>query len=104
MPGSKNLERTTTTTKTKDDAGSTTKTKTKTDSAGKVVKQTTVNKDADTGTKTKTVTRNTTTRQDNLKAFRDAKDKYKDAVKAWREGGKQGPKPEKPKRRDFMKA
>ena len=104
MPGNKNLERTTTTTKTKDDAGNKTKTKTRTDSAGKVVKEKTVTKDAETGTKTKTVTKNTSTRKDNLQKFRAAKAKYKDAVKAWREGGKQGPKPERPRRRDFMKA
>tara|TARA_R100000329_G_scaffold11869_3_gene12843 strand:- start:28 stop:897 length:870 start_codon:yes stop_codon:yes gene_type:complete len=96
--------RTTDTTKTKDDAGNKTTTKTTTDSAGKVVKEKTVTKDAETGTKTKTTTKNTSTRQDNLQKFRAAKAKYKDAVKAWREGGKQGPKPERPKRRDFMRA
>lgn len=96
--------RTTTTTKTNDDAGNKSKTKTTTDSEGKVVKEKTVTKDAETGTRTKTTTKNTSTRQDNLKAFRNAKAKYKDDVKAWREGGKQGPKPERPKRRDFMRA
>ena len=104
MPGSKNLERKTTTVKTKDDAGNKTKTKTTTDSAGKVVKEKTVNKDAETGTKTKTVTRNTSTRQDNKNKFQEAKAKYKEALAAWKQGGKEGPKPERPRRRDFMKA
>ena len=63
-----------------------------------------MNKDADTGTKTKTVTRNTTTRQDNKKRFQEAKAKYKEDLAAWKQGGKEGPKPERPKRRDFMRA
>ena len=94
MPGSKNLERKTTTVKTKDDAGNKTKTKTTTDSAGKVVKEKTKTKDAETGTRTKTVTKSDSTRKTKRKSYREA-------VKAWRDGGKQG---DKPKRKDYMRA
>jgi len=43
-------------------------------------------------------------RETNLKAFRDAKAKFKEDLAAWKQGGKEGPKPERPRRRDFMKA
>jgi len=93
MPGT-SVERKKTTTKTVTPEGDKTKTRTKTDSEGKVVKQVTKTKDAETGDTTRDVTRSDSTRKTKRKSYREA-------VKAWRDGGKQG---DKPKRKDYMRA
>ena len=65
-----------------------------TDDQNKVVRQKDVKVDPDTGDKTKTVTKSDSTRKTKRKSYREA-------VKAWRDGGKQG---DKPKRKDYMRA
>jgi hypothetical protein len=75
-----------------------------TDDKGKVVKKKDVKVDPVTGDRTKTVTKSDSTRKTNRKSYQAAMDTYRDAVKAWRKGGKEGDKPEKPKRREYMRA
>jgi len=65
-----------------------------TDDQGKVVRQKDVKVDPNTGDRTKTVTKSDSTRKTKRKSYREA-------VKAWRDGGKQG---DKPKRKDYMRA
>ena len=98
-----NAERTRDVTKTKSEDGSKTKEVVVTDSSDKVVKTKTKTKDAD-GNKTKVVTKSDSTRKTNRKLFQDAKETHRDAVQAWRKGGKEGEKPTRPKRSDYMNA
>ena len=74
-----------------------------TDDQGKTVKKKDVVVDPDTGDKTKTVTKSDSTRKTNRKSYRVAMDAHKEAMKAWRKGGREGDRPERPKRRDYTR-
>tara|TARA_R110000823_G_scaffold312030_1_gene438434 strand:+ start:1086 stop:1667 length:582 start_codon:yes stop_codon:yes gene_type:complete len=102
LPDTK-AERTRDVTKTKGEDGSKTKKVVVTDSSDKVVKTKTKTKDAD-GNRTKVVTKSDSTRKTNRKSFQAAKEKHRDAVQAWRKGGKEGEKPTRPNRSDYMNA